>query len=280
MGYKIEKSENSMSSKTDLLYGEILRRRVMRFDEIVALARELLGRSYNGSYIYGKYLRRLLRDGRLERVRRGLYVALSPVEDEPSVDKLLVASKVRTEYYLGYHTALEFYGCAYSAHSEVYVCVKPDGLFSPFDLVGVRYRPVYVDDVDSEVEEKIYRGHTIRVSGKEKTFVDCLDRVEYAGGWEEALKSLQNLGGLDFGEIERLTVREGNDMLLRKVGFTLELLKENSLFYEHLPDEILDGLAGTVSGQYRYLRMGVPGSLNPRWRLYIPEGFEDKLRGV
>lgn len=269
-----------MSSKTDALYAGMLKKRVLRFDEIVRLARDTLNHSYQGSYIYSKYISRLLKKGRLKRIRRGLYVALSPIEDKPSVDKFLVASKIKTEYFLGYHTALEFHGRAYSTYNETYVCVKPESPFSPFEFGGLRFRPVFVEDLDSGIEEKIFKNSTIRVSGKERTFLDCLERVEYAGGWEEALKSLQNLGGLDFEKIESLTLKAENDMLLRRVGFVLELLKENSIFYEHLPDEILDRLAARVSEQSRYLIRNTSGPLNRRWRLYIPENFEDKLRGI
>jgi len=269
-----------MSSKTDALYAEMLKKKVLSFDEIVCLARETLNQSFQGSYIYSKYISRLLKKGRLERIRRGLYVALSPIEDKPSVDKFLVASKIKPEYFLGYHTALEFHGRAYSAYNETYVCVKPESPFSPFEFGRYRFRPVFVEDLDSGVEEKIFKNSTIRVSGKERTFVDCLERIEYAGGWEEALKSLQNLGGLDFEKVESLTLKVGNDMLLRKVGFVLELLKKNSIFYEYLPDEILERLAARVSEQSRYLLMNTSGPLNRRWRLYIPENFEDKLRGI
>lgn len=280
MDYNFKKSEYTMSSKTDALYIEMLKKRVVSFDEIVSLARELFGRPFNGSYIYNKYLRRLVKEGRLKRIRRGLYVAMSPLEEEPSIDNLLVASKIRPEYFLGFHTALEFYGCAYSAHNETYICVRPESRFNPFEFGRLSFRPVFVDDVDLEVEEKNYRGHELRVSGKERTFVDCLERVEYAGGWEEALKSFQNLSGLDFEKIQSLTVKAENDMLLRRAGYVLELLKERSMFYEHLPEEVLERLAEKISEQTRYLVQGIPGSLNPKWRLYIPEGFEGKLTGV
>ena len=252
----------------------------MLFDEIVDLAAKLTGRRADASYVYGKYVQRLLEKGRLRRVRRGLYVALSPIEDEPFVDKLLVASKVRSEYFLGFHTALEFYGSAYSVHNDAYICVKPENRFEPFEFAGMRFKPVFVEDVDFGVEEKEYRGHALRVSSKERTFIDCLDRVEYAGGWEECLKSLQSLGGLDFEKTAELAVEYGSEALLRRVGLVLELLRGRSIFYEHLPEEVLMKLEDRISGQPRYLVVGVSGALNVRWRLYVPEGFEENLRGV
>jgi len=250
------------------------------FDEIVGLAIELFGRHLDRSYVYSKYVRRLVQAGRLKRIRRGLYVVLAPLEKEASVDKLLVASKIRSQYFLGFHTALEFYGCAYSTHNEVYLCVRPETRFDPFDFGRFRFRPVFIDDVESEVEVRAYRGHKLRVSSKERTFVECLDRVEYAGGWEECLKSLQNLGGLDFDKIRRIAVEDQSEILLRRVGFVLGMLKDRSMFYEHLGDDVLEKLESKISQQPRYLIRGLPGPRNDRWRLYVPEGFEEKLRGV
>jgi len=269
-----------LSSKTESLYEQLLGRRVLRFDEIVEIARNTLGEDYTRSYINTKYVHHLVQDGRLERVRRGLYVALSPTEEKPQVDKLLVASKIRSAYYLGYHTALEFHGCAYSAHSEAYTCVRPQDRFTPFTFQNYAFKPVFTDDLETEIEEREYRGHSIRVSGKERTFIECLDMVEHAGGWEEALKSLENLGGLEFEKIHRLVLQTGKQILIRKTGLILELLKNSSIFYEHLPESTLKEIEEEVLGAPTYLIRGTGGSLNPRWRLYVPIEFKEKLRGI
>lgn len=269
-----------MSGKIEALYEEALRKRVLSFDEIVRLAEDVLGQRYDRSYINTKYVHRLVKKGRLKRVRRGLYVALSPIEDKPTVDKLLIASKIRKRGYLGYHTALEYYGCAYSYHGEAYICVDPKNRFTPFEFNQYRFTPVFVEDVEREVLVKAYKGHQIRVSTKERTFIDCLDRVEYTGGWEEALKSLETLGGLDFEAVRRIVTREGNQILLRKTGFVLELLQRRSVFYEHLPPKVLTRLEEKIHGQPRYLIRGTSGPVNDRWRVYVPEGFEETLRGV
>ena len=276
--YKVKKVKRM--SKTESLYEELLRRRVLRFDEIVEIARNTLGEDYSRSYINTKYVQQLVKAGRLERVRRGLYVALSPIEDKPQVDKLLIASKIRTDYYLGYHTALELHGCAYSAHNETYTCVRPKGRFTPFTFHNYIFKPVFTDDLETVIEEKDYRGHSIRVSSKERTFIECLDRVGYAGGWEEALKSLENLGGLKFEKIRRYAIQTGKQILIRKTGFILELLKKSSMFYEHLPESTLKEIEEGVHGAPTYLIRNLRGPLNPRWSLYVPTGFEEKLRGV
>lgn len=271
-----------MVTKTEELHRELLPLRVVRFNEIVEKARGIIEATPSHRYIYRKYVRRMVEAGKLHRVRRGLYVVLSPLE-KPGyhvTDKLLIASKVRDKYYLGFHTALEYYGCAQSLYNEAYVCVKTEDRFDPFRYGRFVFRPVFVRDTDLEVEDKPYQENVLRVSSKERTFIECLDRVRYAGGWEECLKSLEGLGGLDFEKLIDLLLRGGKSILLRRVGYVLELLKKHSYFYEHLEDQLLGRITERISGSPRHLMDGEPGPLNERWSLYVPSDFEEKLRGI
>ncbi len=271
-----------MVTKTEALYRALLPLSVVSFDDIVEKASLVLGVAPSRGYVYRKYVDRLVRSGRLRRIRKGLYVVLSPAEESGghAVDKLLIASKIRDDYYLGFHTALEYYGCANSLFNEAYVCVKARDRFDSFRYGRFSFRPVFVGDTAFEVEEKSYRGSLVRVSSRERTFVECVDRVRYAGGWEECLKSLEGLGGLDVDKLPYLLSTYGNVTLAKKVGYILELLREYSPFYEHVTEELLRDIERQASGPPRYLVNREKGFLNRRWNLYVPEGFEEKLRGI
>lgn len=270
-----------MVSKTEKLYLEVLPLKVVTFEEIVDKARNIMA-SKDPEYIYRKYVRKLVQEGKLQRVRRGLYAVLFPLEEPRKhiPDKFLIGSKIRDGYYLGYHTALEFYGSAYSRYNEVYVCVKNKDRFDPFQYRGLKFRPVFVKDTDLGVEKKKYLGRGIRVSSKERTFIDSLHRVQYAGGWEECLKSLQGMGGLNFNNTYKYLLKYDNELLFRKVGFVLELLRNTSVFYEHIDDNMLSKLQDNIGENPRYLTEGGPVTFNKKWLLYVPEKFEEKLRGV
>jgi len=56
------------------------------------------------------------------------------------------------------------------------------------------------------VEEKYYQGGKVRVSSKERTFIECINRIQYAGGWEECVKSLESLGGLNMEKLSNSSV--------------------------------------------------------------------------
>ncbi len=101
-----------MVSKKEKLYLEVLPLKVVTFEEIVAKAGKI--KLKDPSYIHRKYVKKLVDEGKLQRIRKGLYAVLSPLEDplKHVPDKFLVGAKLRDNYFLGYHTALEFYGSA------------------------------------------------------------------------------------------------------------------------------------------------------------------------
>jgi hypothetical protein len=60
----------------------------------------------------------------------------------------------------------------------------------------------------------------------------------------------------------------------------MDLLRKRSPFYEHVNDNALSKMEIEISGPPQYLARGKKGSLNRRWNLYIPEVFEEQLRGI
>jgi predicted transcriptional regulator of viral defense system len=120
----------------------------------------------------------------------------------------------------------------------------------------------------------------VRVCSNERLLIECLDKPHLVGGWEQTLKSLETLGGVEYQRIPELLEILGNQKQARVTGFILELLRQHSIYHHHLPDDTLKTLEGMVEGQPTYLVEGVPGPLDKRWRLYIPEYFTGLLRGV
>lgn len=271
--------------KKEQFYKTLLGVRIVTFDDILEAAKAHSIRP-SPSYILGKYVDKLIEDKKMCRIRRGLYWVLEPLE-EPSrsyPDKFLVGSKIRRGCFLGFHTALELHGHSYSAtYNEVYVCVRKRERFAPFVFRGIGFKPVYVGDSRRGVMSEKYRGAEIRFTDRERTFIDCISKIKYAGGWEECVKSLETFGGLDFQEIYEHLLRYDNQFLTRKVGLVLELMKKRSTFYDHLEDDLLGKINGRVKGSPGYLDRTWGGEmiLNERWLLYVPRNFEEVVfRGV
>jgi predicted transcriptional regulator of viral defense system len=271
-----------MRKKTDELYDLLLPMKIVSFDDIVQSALKVVASSSDRRYIYRKYVNRLVETGRLQPIRKGLYAVLSPLEkpEKHETDKLLVASKIRKEYYLGFHTALEYYGSAYSVFNEAYVCIQAKDRFDSFHYHRFAFKPVFTKDTVSQIVEKSHGQNFLRVSSKERTFIECVDRVQYAGGWEECIKSLAELSGIDFQRLVNLTLGQRKQILFRRVGYFLELLRNTSPFYEHISQDFLEKLRTRVEGSPQYLVRGEVGELNERWCLYIPMDFEEKLKEI
>lgn len=271
-----------MVTKTEALYNTLLPMKIVNFDDIVKKALDIIEVNQSRKYIYRKYVDRLIKMGKLQPIRKELYAVISPLEkpEKHKVDKLLIASKIRRTYYLGFHTALEYYGCANSLLNEAYICVQAKDRFNPFHYKRFAFKPVFVKDATSEIVEKPYQQARLKVSSKERTFIECIDRVQYAGGWEECIKSLEGLGGLDFKKLLSLTLQQKSKTLQRRVGYVLELLRNTSPFYEHINSALLNKIAEQNKGPPQYLIRGEKGPLNKKWNLYVPEDFEEKLRGI
>lgn len=271
-----------MTNKTETLYSALLPLKVVTFNEIVQEATKVIEGSASRSYIYRRYVVRLIETGKLEAIRKGLYIVLSPTEQDEKyeLDKLLIASKIRREYYLGFHTALEYYGSAYSVFNEAYVCTKSEHRFDSFSFKRFTFKHVAAKDTTCQVVEKLYGKHILKVSSKERTFIECIDRPEYVGGWEECIKSLENLSGIDEEQLLSLTLKQTGKRLLSRVGFVLELLKNRSPFFEHISDNTLNEIEMKTRDSPQYLANGQKKAFNRRWNLWIPQGFEEQLRDV
>jgi len=266
-------------SNIENTYVWLLRQNAATIHEITEQCREH-NEAATAKYVYDKVITPLISQGRVQRIRRGLYTAVDSLTGKPVADPIIVASKIRSEYYLGYHAALTLHGAAYSASTQTQVCVKPRNSFRKFNVGGYTIKPVYTGDTETNIQALRYRGGSIMVCGKERLLIECLDKPQHVGGWEQTLKSLETLGGVEYSQIPRLLSLLGNQKQTRVTGYVLELLRQYSVYHRHLPEDVLKTLEGMVEGQPTYLVNGVPGPLDRRWRLYVPEYFVGLLRGV
>src|SRR3990167_10286787 len=91
---------------------------VFRLDEYIAW-KEKHGGSTEMAAIHSS-LKYYLKGGRLINIRRGLYAVVPPNSsvDNTLIDSYLIAAKVSDDSVLGFHTALELHGAAYSTFGK------------------------------------------------------------------------------------------------------------------------------------------------------------------
>ena len=270
-------------TKLDRLLREIQSRGVVSRAEMQEMGEEVLDRRpLDYRYLYTEYLAKLIERGDIARPRRGLYVATWGSGAEGSMkiaDRYTIASKVREEYYLGFHTALELHGCAYSWFNSVTVCLSPSAQFRPFEFQGSTFNPALTSlpRLGTEVIDR--NGHQVTISNPSRTFVDCLDRPHLAGGWEEVLKSLVSLPGVKGDELVSVLQVFDKKVLFRKAGRVLELLGPN-MYFEGILESVKNELMEESGGQPLYMDRRSPGPLDKRWNVYDVPGLDRMLESV
>jgi len=235
--------------------------------------RFLIGRGAASVETANAHLKRYLAAGRIERVKRGVYVAGSPGETaaRSSVDLLLVASRLAPDAVLAYHTALEAHGHAQSLFERVFFLTTTktkrvtfrDRQFVPvLPLAGLR-RKKRAFIFCAEVER---RGLPCRVTTLERTLVDVLDRPDLAGGLEEVWRSLTGVPMLDLEMVVEYVRLCGQATLAAKVGFFLTQHRDAL----GVPERVLTRLRRLRPRQPRYLDRRLGGKMAADWNLIVP----------
>ena len=273
--------QRSSMNKTEQIYKEILKRSVVNSKDLSNISKKVLGRK-DINYLYWKYIYRLIKDGKIGKIKRGLYfgIPLDKLDEDFEVDRYILANKIENGYTLGYHTALELHGAAYSAFNNIFILSKKQHRFRRFRFQNVTYVPVINKHHNTHLITIKYKNNEVIVADPARTFVECLSRVDLCGGWEECLKSLTNLRGVEVTDVKEVLKIYKNKTLELKNGYVLELLSKKSPYYGHIKYDELKPLKPLRNWIPLYIDRNVPSKLNKKWGLYIPEGFNEYLRGI
>lgn len=219
--------------------------------------------------------------GRILGVKRGLY-AVVPLGMEPDSflpDPFLLGARMAEDAVLSYHTALEFYGSAYSVQNRfIYLSgVQKKQLpwrgyvfrRAPFPGALLKKRK---ESFGIKTEDR--RGLEVKVTGLERTIVDVFDRPDLGGGWEEIWRSLDLVDYLNLEEVVRYALLLDNSTTVAKVGFYLEQNGERLM----VDDSHLNRLRKKMPPTPRKMeRSGSqPGKFVSAWNLAVPRTVYEK----
>lgn len=225
------------------------------------------------------------KQGRILRVRRGLYCVVSSGADPATcpVDAYLLAAKMTDDAVLAYHTALEFHGKAYSVFEELQYLT--DRAARPVTFRTYRFRPVRFPKKLAAQDKRLFgvkemdrAGITVRVTTLERTLADLLDRPDLGGGWEEIWRSLETVEFFDLDVVVEYALLLDNATTAAKVGFFLEQHKDRLMVEE----SYLERLRARRPREPHYLTPGRRGGrLVSGWNLVVPvDVFEQSWREV
>jgi predicted transcriptional regulator of viral defense system len=219
------------------------------------------------------HLARWLRQGRITRVKQGVFVRLDTPGgvSGPSPDFIALASRMAPDAAVAYHTALEAHGYAQSVFERLtfvtWTKTKPTS-FQGRRFVPVRPRaPLLAGNRGERWVERAERaGVEIRVTSLERTVADVLDRPDLAGGVEEVWRSLLSVPALDPGPLEDYVTLLGSRTLAAKVGFFLETHREGLV----VPAGLLERLRAHIPRAPVFMDRRRRGHLVARWALIVP----------
>lgn len=224
------------------------------------------------SGIKGPRLRKLLHDLMknkwVERIERGKYLIV-PLEAgwkaEHGTHPFLIARKLISPYYIGFLSALNYYGITEQVSRTIFVATTKKK--HPLNFHEQKYHFVSLDKKRFfGINEEWVNNLKFNISDKEKTVVDCLFIPEYSGSLTEIVKAFKEK--LDYEKLYEYAVKMNDLATLKRLGYLLELLKTKT--------PITKKLLKKVSGGYCLLDTGGPktGTKNKKWKVIenIPKG--------
>lgn len=165
----------------------------------------------------------------LQRVEKGKYLILpfeAGHEGEWTEHEFIIASYLIDPYYVGFRSALNYYGYTEQVSRTVFVVSTHRKLKPALEVSGVTYRFVHMSERKFfGVTEVALDGYRVNISDPEKTIVDCLDRLRYCGGIVEVAKALwYGRDELDFVKMAEYAREAGNKAVNQRLGYLLEKL--------------------------------------------------------
>lgn len=222
------------------------------------------------------YTHKLLKKGYIKKIKKGLY-AIVPYEVAPDTknkyqpEPKLIATKLVRPYFLSHHSALELHGIASSVFFQVYISSFKQ--FKKLSYQGFTYIPVYTKHTFGITKTKYY-GVDINVTDLERTFLDCIRQLKYAGGIEEFIKSIMSLSHLNYKKLMFYLKKFNEKSLYIKTGYFLGLLKEEM----HVPKHIIEKLKKKVGKKKYYIEKKGKQKYVRGWNLIVPKNIKELMK--
>ncbi len=113
--------------------------------------------------------------------------------------------------------------------------VKSQTRFNPFAYDDVDY--VYCRNIGESHSVVVPKGNPyVRVTDLEATLIDCLDRIDRAGGIEELLHCMEAVILVNEDKLVKYLAGYNKTFLYQKTGYLLERIKEQA----NISDSLID----------------------------------------
>ncbi|RJS70345.1 hypothetical protein CW696_05945 [ANME-2 cluster archaeon] len=162
--------------------------------------------------------------------------------------------------YIAYWTALNYYGFTEQVPNKIFVVARKR--LKDKEILGMKFKFVHISEKKFfGFNEILISNVRVKISDKEKTIVDCLDKPRYCGGIEEITKAaFFAKDEIDLGKLTDYVTEMGNNAAIKRLGFILDLLGMDS-----------KNLDGKISNSYSILdpTKRKKGKYDPKWKLLL-----------
>jgi len=166
------------------------------------------------------------------QIRRNLYSVTDLASKGTVANKFEIGSRISPTSYIAYHSALEYHGIAHQVFYTIFISSKTR--FNDFNFENLHY--TYCKSNSSLGIETPLMNSLVKVTDLERTIIDCLDRLDRAGGLEEFIQCLSMITYLNEDKMLEYLAAYDKAFLYQKTGFVLQHfqndLKLNSTFIE------------------------------------------------
>ena len=228
---------------------------------------ETLNCSYENAKVT---VERLVKKKWVVRIVKGKYLLVplsAGVKGEYTEHEFIIASLFEP-CYIAYWTALNYYGFTEQVPNKIFVATTKR--IKDREILGTEFKFVYRSRKKFFGFANILISNiNIKISDKEKTIIDCLDRPKYCGGVEEIVKSVYFAKEeIEFEKLIEYALRIGNNAVIKRLGFILDFHGLDS-----------KSLENKISGSYSVLDPTKEkiGKYNSKWKLLINVS-EDELK--
>lgn len=232
-------------------YEKILKIKVFNFEDICNLT---------GNVNTSKSLIKVaLEKNHIKRIKHNLYVVLDLENGKPLGNQYMIGSKITTDSYISYRSALDYYAKLKKVPHIVQVSSKRK--FEKIRFNGYSYR-YYSNGRDFGLSN--IKG--IKITNKERTLIDCVNKIDFAGGEAHLLDTLERLGKLNGDKLLEYLRIYDSKALFQRVGFIVEFL--NYVF--DIDREVIDHCFQRSGRTIRYFNNNYAKGENylvARWKL-------------
>ena len=210
-------------------------------------------------------IQRMLKNGYIKRIKYNLYAVCDLEYGDVIPDQYMIGSKIQDDSFISYHSAFDYYGVKNQVFYLVYVSSK--NKFNEFDFDGYSYA-----FVKNKYDFGVIQKGKVRITDKERTVLDNINRPDLAGGNEELIMCLELMTQLDNKKIIEYLKYYNSKKLYAKVGFVLERFKEDLGILEEVIQECHKNICNThyyFDNETKKLK----NKFISKWNLIVPEMY-------